>query len=118
VLESTTSSTPCVGWPVAARHSIQRSLHARSRRTGRYDPLESLMARERDGLALMAQGLSNPRHRSRLWLTERTVGTHVSSLVARLGSASPREPRTTAGSSPYRHIGGQRLARGYSSNVH
>ena len=56
----------------------------------RDDALESLMARERDVLALMAQGPSNHG-------------------ISR---------RTPAGSSPYWHTRGQRLAREYSSNVH
>jgi DNA-binding NarL/FixJ family response regulator len=51
----------------------------------RSDPLASLTPRECDVLALMAEGLSNQGIARRLWLTERTVETHVSSLMAKLG---------------------------------
>ncbi|MEU2611246.1 response regulator transcription factor [Micromonospora sp. NPDC007271] len=55
------------------------------------DPLSTLTAREREVLALMAQGRTNVGIARRLWLTERTVETHVSSIMAKLGLATSAE---------------------------
>jgi len=51
----------------------------------RDDPLARLTARERDVLALMAEGRTNAGIAERLWLTDRTVETHVASIMAKLG---------------------------------
>jgi DNA-binding NarL/FixJ family response regulator len=45
----------------------------------------ALTPRERDVLALMAEGRTNAGIARRLWLTERTVEGHVASIFARLG---------------------------------
>ncbi len=55
------------------------------------DPLASLTAREREVLALMAEGRTNVGIARRLWLTERTVETHVGSILAKLGLATSDE---------------------------
>ena len=55
------------------------------------DPLGSLTAREHDVLALMAEGRTNVGIARRLWLTERTVETHVSSIMAKLGLTTAEE---------------------------
>jgi len=47
-------------------------------------PLTLLTARETEVLGLMAEGRTNAGISSRLWLTERTVETHVSSIMAKL----------------------------------
>jgi serine/threonine-protein kinase PknK len=52
------------------------------------DPLASLTARERDVLALMAEGRTNVGIARRLWLTDRTVETHIGSILAKLGLAN------------------------------
>ncbi|MFJ8229708.1 response regulator [Streptomyces sp. NPDC094448] len=51
----------------------------------REDPLERLSAREREVLALMAEGRSNVGIARHLWITEGTVEKHVRSLLAKLG---------------------------------
>ncbi|GLF98816.1 response regulator transcription factor [Streptomyces yaizuensis] len=50
----------------------------------RQDPLDVLSAREREVLALMAEGRSNAGIAHRLWITEGTVEKHVRSLLAKL----------------------------------
>lgn len=47
--------------------------------------LAHLTAREREVLELMAQGSTNAGIARRLWLTERTVESHVRSILAKLG---------------------------------
>ncbi|MDX6621838.1 MAG: hypothetical protein QOK36_4224 [Gaiellales bacterium] len=49
------------------------------------DQLARLTPRERDVLALMAEGRTNLGIARRLWLTERTVETHIASILAKLG---------------------------------
>lgn len=53
----------------------------------RDDPLEALSPREREVLALMAEGRTNSGIARRLWLTDRTVETHVRSILGKLGIA-------------------------------
>jgi serine/threonine-protein kinase PknK len=48
------------------------------------DPLEVLTRREREVLALMAEGASNAGIARRLWVTEGTVEKHVHSILAKL----------------------------------
>ena len=53
---------------------------------GRRDqPLAALSPREREVLALMAEGRTNAGIARRLWLTDRTVETHVRSIMGKLG---------------------------------
>lgn len=54
-------------------------------RRRRVDPLEQLTVRERDVLALMAEGRSNSGIADVLVLTPRTVETHVRNIFAKLG---------------------------------
>ena len=49
------------------------------------DALEGLTAREQEVLGLMAEGRTNAAIAKRLWLTERTVETHVRSILGKLG---------------------------------
>ena len=48
------------------------------------DPLEGITAREREVLALMAEGRSNAGIARRLWVTEGTVEKHVHSIFVKL----------------------------------
>jgi DNA-binding NarL/FixJ family response regulator len=48
------------------------------------DPLESLSPREREVLALMAEGRSNAGIARQLWVTEGTVEKHVHSILMKL----------------------------------
>jgi serine/threonine-protein kinase PknK len=50
----------------------------------RDDPLAVLSAREREVLALMAEGRSNAGIAGRLWVTEGTVEKHVRSILTKL----------------------------------
>ena len=52
---------------------------------GAADPLAALTAREREVLGLMAEGRANAGIAQRLWLTEKTVETHVRSILGKLG---------------------------------
>lgn len=58
------------------------AVFARRRRTA---PLEALTPRERDVLALIAEGLSNAAVAHELHLSERTVEVHVGTIFAKLG---------------------------------
>jgi DNA-binding NarL/FixJ family response regulator len=51
------------------------------------DPLQPLSPREREVLALMAEGLSNAGIAHRLWLAEGTIEKHVRSILTKLGIA-------------------------------
>jgi DNA-binding NarL/FixJ family response regulator len=48
------------------------------------DPLEPLTPREREVLALMAEGRSNAGISRRLWVTEGTVENHVHNIMVKL----------------------------------
>ena len=50
----------------------------------RDDPLEALSSREREVLALMAEGRSNAGIARQLWVTEGTVEKHVHSILMKL----------------------------------
>jgi DNA-binding NarL/FixJ family response regulator len=49
------------------------------------DALAGLTPREREVLGLMAEGKTNAGIARQLWLTEKTVETHVSSILGKLG---------------------------------
>jgi DNA-binding NarL/FixJ family response regulator len=55
-----------------------------ARRAHAQDPLEELSPREREVLALMAEGRSNAGIAQQLWVTEGTVEKHVHSILQKL----------------------------------
>jgi DNA-binding NarL/FixJ family response regulator len=70
----------------ASRQSTSRVLGATSISEPRWDPFESLTPRERDILDYLRQGLKNREIAEQTGLSEKTVATHVASLVGKLGA--------------------------------
>ena len=62
--------------------AVVDDLLARRRRT---DPIEELTSREREILALMAEGRSNHGISRTLWLSPKTVETHIRGAFTKLG---------------------------------
>ena len=55
------------------------------------DPLDELTPREREVLGLMAEGRSNQAICTKLFLSAKTVETHVHSIFSKLGLATDRD---------------------------
>lgn len=70
--------------PRVARRLIDQLSEAATARAAAWTRIESLSARERDVLALVAEGLTNAEIADRLGLTESTVKTHLASIHTRL----------------------------------
>jgi DNA-binding NarL/FixJ family response regulator len=68
------------GGSVVDPEIVQELVHARHRE----DRLERLTGREREVLALMAEGASNAGIAKQLWVTEGTVEKHVRSILSKL----------------------------------
>jgi len=63
-------------------------------RAGAHDLLDELTARERDVLALMAEGLTDRGISARLYITPKTTETHIRHIFQKLGiPASPAHNR-------------------------
>lgn len=67
---------------------IPPEIAAQLARAVRQPRRDRLTAREREILALLAEGLSNRAAAARLGITERTVKFHVGEILARLGAAN------------------------------
>jgi DNA-binding NarL/FixJ family response regulator len=74
--------------------SVVSQLVGRRRQDG--DPLEDLSEREREVLALVAEGRTNQAIATRLFITERTVEKHVKSILGKL--------RIPAGADDHRRV--------------
>jgi DNA-binding NarL/FixJ family response regulator len=61
------------------------------RRRPRNDPIDELTERERDVLALMAEGRSNHAIAERLFITDRTVEKHVKSIFMKLNISATQD---------------------------
>jgi DNA-binding NarL/FixJ family response regulator len=71
--------------------TIVARLFSRKRRA---DPLDELTGREREVLALVAEGLSNRAIATHMFVTERTVEAHVKQIFRKLGlTTDPRSHR-------------------------
>jgi DNA-binding NarL/FixJ family response regulator len=68
---------------------------ARPRRSTRSSPAQ-LTRREIEILGLVEQGLTNGEIAARLFITEKTAGHHVSSILAKLGARTRTEAASTA----------------------
>jgi DNA-binding NarL/FixJ family response regulator len=84
------------------------------------DPLAELTPREREVLGLMAEGLSNGGICRRLFLSPKTVETHVNGIFLKLGLMPA--PDTTAACSrariPERADGGEKPLRSCGASAH
>ena len=80
--EFTTSVRRVAAGELVVDPSVVSLLVSRSRV---HDPLDELTAREREVLRLMAEGRSNRAISAQLFLTERTVESHVRSIFLKLG---------------------------------
>jgi len=79
-------------WPGRRRDALE----ALDRRLGRASSADvagpaALTPREREVLALVAEGLSNGDLAERLYISPRTAGVHVSNILAKLGVSSRTE---------------------------
>jgi RNA polymerase sigma factor (sigma-70 family) len=73
-----------VAAPTVTRRLVQHFV-ATGPRIAATTPLDTLTPRERDVLRLIAEGLSNQEIAGRLVISEGTVKTHVSRILAKLG---------------------------------
>jgi DNA-binding NarL/FixJ family response regulator len=80
--EFTTSVRRVASGEVVVDPSVVTLLVSRARKS---DPFDELTAREREVLRLMAEGRSNRAISSQLFLTARTVESHVRSIFLKLG---------------------------------
>lgn len=77
----------------------------------RSEPLDRLTARERDVLALVAEGWSNDGIAALFALTARTVETHISRIFSKLDlEASPATHRRVLAALAYVRAGAPRAA--------
>ncbi|GLY86623.1 response regulator [Actinoallomurus iriomotensis] len=71
--------------PTVTRRLIERHVGTHPLRPTPHTDPQTLTEREREVLALIARGLSNTEIATRIYVTEGTVKTHVSRILAKLG---------------------------------
>jgi DNA-binding NarL/FixJ family response regulator len=78
--------------PVGSAQSTSRPLQDEQPSTARFSPTSPrLSRREAEVLGLLAQGLSNKEIAGVMWLSDRTVERHISSLYRKIGVARRSE---------------------------
>jgi DNA-binding CsgD family transcriptional regulator len=75
------------GWRVDELRAVERRLGLDQETSG----AEALTPREREVVALLAEGLTNAVLAERLYISPRTAAVHVSNILAKLGMASRTE---------------------------
>ena len=91
LLKNTEADELCVAIKAAAQGKIQLSPEASKRLMKSFqspDPVEDLSERELEVLKLIAQGSSNKEIADHLTVTEKTIKTHVSAVLTKLGLKS------------------------------
>lgn len=87
MLKNTKAEDLCLAIKAAAQGKVQLSPEASTRLLKAMrapDPLEGLTEREMEVLIALSEGLSNKEIADQLTVTEKTVKTHVSSVLAKL----------------------------------
>ncbi len=84
------------GLVAVQRDGADAILSVRRPSPARLAPVEPLTPREREVLAMLAEGCSNKQIGARLEISEHTAKFHVASILGKLGAASRTEAVTAA----------------------